>query len=67
MAGMLRALALRPPWPYVGEVVRSLLGILLSVLVALELGSAAGAIAAGLSGRSPAPWPCRTADAAGFR
>ncbi|ORV31997.1 hypothetical protein AWB99_09960 [Mycolicibacterium confluentis] len=50
MAGMLRALALRPPWPYVGEVVRSLLGILLSVLVALELGSAAGAIAAGLSG-----------------
>jgi uncharacterized membrane protein YccC len=44
---MIRALALRPSWPYVGEVARSLLGVVLAVAVALQWGSSAAAIAAG--------------------
>ncbi|MET0700383.1 MAG: FUSC family protein [Mycobacterium sp.] len=48
---MMRALALRPSWPYVGEVSRSLLGVVLAVAVALQWsagsGSTAAAIAAG--------------------
>jgi uncharacterized membrane protein YccC len=44
---MMRALALRPSWPYVSEVARSLLGVVLAVAVALQWGSAAAAIAAG--------------------
>ncbi len=47
MALMFRGLALRPSWPYVGEVARSLLGVLLAVAVALEWGSAPAAVAAG--------------------
>jgi hypothetical protein len=46
---MIRAVALRPSWPYVGEVSRSLLGVVLAVAVALQwsAGSTAAAIAAG--------------------
>lgn len=50
MADMFPGLALRPSWPYVGEVARSLLGVLLAIVLALrwstEVG-AAGAVAAG--------------------
>lgn len=38
---------MRPAWPYIGEVARSLLGILLAVVLALEWGSAAAAVGAG--------------------
>lgn len=38
---------MRPAWPYIGEVSRSLLGILLAVVVALEWGSPGAAMAAG--------------------
>ena len=44
---MMTGLALRPSWPYVGEVARSLLGVVLAVAVALHWGSTAAAIAAG--------------------
>ncbi|WP_141564216.1 FUSC family protein [Mycolicibacterium palauense] len=44
---MMRGIALRPSWPYVSEVARSLLGILLAVAVALEFGSGGMAAAAG--------------------
>jgi uncharacterized membrane protein YccC len=44
---MIRALALRPSWPYVGEVARSLLGVVLAIAVAIQWGSSAAAIAAG--------------------
>jgi uncharacterized membrane protein YccC len=51
MAVMLRALALRPPWPYVGEVLRSLLGVLLALALALDVSpdAATGVVAAGVS------------------
>lgn len=38
---------MRPAWPYIGEVARSLLGILLAVVLALEWGSPGAAMAAG--------------------
>lgn len=44
---MIKGLALRPSWPYVGEVARSLLGVVLAVAVALHWGSTPAAIAAG--------------------
>ncbi|CAN5223809.1 FUSC family protein [soil metagenome] len=44
---MMMGLALRPSWPYVGEVARSLLGVVLAVAVALHWGSTTAAIAAG--------------------
>ena len=51
---MFKGLALRPPgisWPYVGEVARSLLGVLLAIVAALHWGTGMGvpgaAIAAG--------------------
>jgi uncharacterized membrane protein YccC len=47
MVFMFKGLALRPSWPYVGEVARSLLGVLIAIAVALEWGSTAAAIAAG--------------------
>ncbi len=47
MTIMLRALALRPSWPYVSEVARSLLGVLIAVAAALEWGSPAAAVGAG--------------------
>jgi uncharacterized membrane protein YccC len=54
MAAMFKGLALRPArisWPYVGEVARSLLGVLLAIIAALHWGTGMGvpgaAIAAG--------------------
>lgn len=44
---MIKGLALRLSWPYVVEVARSLLGVVLAVAVALHWGSAPAAIAAG--------------------
>ena len=44
---MMTGLALRPSWPYVGEMARSLLGVVLAVAVALHWGSTAASIAAG--------------------
>jgi len=38
MTIMLRALALRPSWPYVSEVARSLLGVLIAVAAAARRG-----------------------------
>jgi uncharacterized membrane protein YccC len=47
--GMLRGLALRPSWPYVGEVARSLLGVLLAVVAALRWGLPSGAAGAAVA------------------
>ncbi|CAN5877992.1 FUSC family protein [soil metagenome] len=44
---MMRALARRLSWPYVSEVSRSLLGVVLAVAVALQWGSMTAAVAAG--------------------
>ncbi len=45
--GVWGAAGLRPSWPYIGEVARSLLGVVVAVAVALHWGSSAAAIAAG--------------------
>lgn len=47
MAGMFRGPALPQSWPYIGEVARSLVGVLLAVAAALHWGSPAAAVAAG--------------------
>lgn len=47
MQVMFPGVAPRPSWPYVGEVARSLLGVVLAVAIALEWGSTAAAIGAG--------------------
>lgn len=47
MVRMFWGFALRPSWPYVGEVARSLLGVLLAVAAALEWVSPSAAVAAG--------------------
>ena len=44
---MLKGLTRWPGWPYVGEVARSLFGVALAILAALQWGSPAAAIAAG--------------------
>jgi uncharacterized membrane protein YccC len=46
---MIRTLALRPSWPYIGEVSRSLLGVVLAIAVALQWGGGSSTLAAAIA------------------